>query len=127
MSLDYSPQQHLTAFVQAFIRPELQPRYLGKLTNAKTRASFLDRLNHKFIDDLDRRFIVDAPKPNFRSASACYVISNERKFDHQLVTQDVADDFRLQAQFGMVVSYLPGQLAVYQMEAPARTVWLRRS
>lgn len=129
MSLDVEAHEHEEAFIQAFIVRKLRNRYLAKLNSRKYRAEFLDRLNHRFVADLDERYISNA-NPTSGDQFKCrlyYVIAVEHKFDSQLVTLDVAAEMIESAVFGIVVSYIPGRLAVYKDEAPSELLWLVRS
>lgn len=118
---------HEEAFVASFIVHERRERYLSQLRSIKKRAAFLDRLNHRFVHDLDSRFIAASPSlPETSDATMCCVMASESKFDRQLVTPEVVEELLLSANFGIVVSFIPGKLAVYKDEVPSRLIWLER-
>jgi hypothetical protein len=120
-------RMHEEAFVASFIVPERRERYLTKLRSKKHRPAFLNRLNHHFHRDLDDRFVVASPNSHrIPDTTLCYVIADETQFDGQLVTADVAEEMLNSATFGIVVSYVPGKLAIYKDEVPAGLVWLER-
>jgi hypothetical protein len=119
---------HEVNFVRSFILPERRDRYLTKLGNIKTRSTFLNRLNHKFVDDLEKRYIVECPKlQKPPSTNLCYVMADEQLFDGKLVTPEIANEFLHSAYFGIVVSFIPGKLAAYKDESPSKIIWLERS
>ncbi len=124
---DLRTDEHEDAFVTAFILPDRRDRYRTKLRSPKERRAFLDRLNHRFIPDLDDRFIAsDCDRNEGADANLCYVIADEEKFDGKLVTPEIANEFLESATFGIVVSYVPGKLAVYKDESPSEALWLIR-
>ena len=59
----HTAAEHESAFVQAFVLRERRERYRALLSNPKKRSVFLDRLNHRFIRDIDDRFV--CPHPGF--------------------------------------------------------------
>ena len=127
MSDDDSALEHQNAFVMAFILSERRDRYLSKLQSGKDRSRFLDRLNHRFLADLDERYIVVRPRLHDPlAATSCYVIADEDQFDGKLVTPAMAQEFLDSATFGIVVSHFPGKLAAYKDESPSEILWLER-
>ena len=127
MLVDDLSLEHQNAFVVAFIHPERRDRYLAKLKSAKDRSRFLDRLNHRFLSDLDDRYIVASPRLHDpRTTPSCYIIADQNQFDGKLVTPVVAQEFLDAATFGIVVSYIPGKLAAYKDESPSEILWLER-
>jgi hypothetical protein len=118
-------------FIRAFIRPERQETFLTQMASSQWRRRFLDRLNHRFLDDLvpecvrkshDCSGIVLA-----NPETSCFVIADEEAYDGKSVS--VKDAFKLlgTAYFGIVVLLLPGKLACYRDEVPfTRKVWLVR-
>ena len=118
--------KHETAFVQSFIVPQRRKRYLSKLSSSKHRRSFLDRLNHQLHKDMDGRFIVRESRSWPDSADRCYIIADEREYDAKLVTVAEAIDAVSSAQFGIIVSFVPGKLACYKGESPSEVIWLAR-
>lgn len=116
---------HEESFVASFLLGERRERYLSLLQNAKKRAQVLDRFNHKLAEDLDPRVVrttrsFSLPADNAR----CYVIACEDAFDGTFVLCSQIEGLLRSALFGMVVSILPGKLAIYKGEAPAELVWL---
>lgn len=127
MSIDELSLEHENAFVMAFIRAERRERYMSKLNHAKHRAGFLDRLNHRFLVDIDPRFIVEAPQLHDPlSATSCYIMASQNQLDRRLVAPAIAQEFLDAATFGILVSYLPGRLAAYKDESPSDVIWLER-
>jgi len=127
MSTDDLAAQHETAFVNAFIVRERRDRYRTQLSSRKKRGSLLDRLNHRFSDDLDDRYVRSSPSHAIPPADQlCYIIASEDQYDGKIVPVSAVDDILLSAYFGIVISYLPGKLAAYKDEAPARVIWMER-
>lgn len=96
-------------------------------SNPKKRSVFLDRLNHRFIRDIDNRFVWQHPGVDPTTLSKlCYVIAPDEQFDGRFIDASEVPATLASALFGMVVSYIPGQLVVYNDEAPSDPIWLRR-
>lgn len=117
---------HETAFVQTFIRRERRDRWLSKLSSRKHRRSFLDRLNHRFLDDVDERFMFVESRAWPADIERCYMIAHESEYDGKHVTSAEAADAVSSATSGIVVSFVPGMLACYKDESPSDIVWLDR-
>ena len=127
MSDDEVSLEHQHAFVMAFILAARRERYSSQLNSEKKRPRFLDRLNHRLLDDIDDRYII--AKPRFhdpQKAVSCYIIADQTQFDGKLVSPEVAQAFLDSATFGIVVSFLPGRLAAYKDESPSEIIWLER-
>lgn len=125
--MDSSGREHEKAFIEALILRERRERYLSQLQSKKNRPSFLERLNHRFIHDLDERYLTQTPfHLDLKQVMSCYIMASEGRYDAQVVTPETAADFLDAAQFGIVVSYIPGKLAAYKDEAPANLLWLER-
>jgi len=122
--------EHELAFIQSFIRRERRERFRSQMASPGKRPRFLNRLNHRFADDLDPRFIV--PSHDFtarvlkRPKAACRVIASQAEYDGRSVTAAEAIEILREAMFGIVVSFVPGKLACYKDEAPADPIWLVR-
>jgi hypothetical protein len=128
MSREERVVEHETAFVRSFIVPERRERWLAKLDSPKKRVRFLDRLNHQFRNDLDDRFLMDSYAQSPRKNSPlCYIIADEREYDGKLVSESEAEDILQAANFGIVVSFVPGRLACYKDEAPSDVIWMHRT
>lgn len=119
--------EHQHAFVMAFILASRRERYNSQLNSEKKRPSFLDRLNHRFLEDLDDRYIIANPRfHDPLKAVSCYIIADQNQFDGKLVSPIVAQTYLDSATFGIVVSYLPGKLAAYKDESPSEIIWIER-
>lgn len=131
MSISQCLDKHELEFVRAFVIRERRERYLSKLSSKKHRRRFLDRLNHKAIEDLDHRFIVESVDEDdlMRQArqSDCRIIADQERFDARTVSYDEAWEALSDAYFGIIVSFIPGKLACYQDEQPSKVVWLCRT
>lgn len=128
MSEDELAVEHETAFIRSFIVPERRDRYLTKLRNQKTRSAFLGRLNHMFHRDVDARFVCNSPSIKVPTGdSLCYVLADEQEFDGRVIPASAVSDMLSDAFFGIIVSYIPGRLAVYKRESPAGLVWIERT
>lgn len=127
MAKDDIANRHESGFVGSFILPSRSERYLSKLSSSKHRKTFLDRLNHKFIDDLDNRYTSSATRPWPDGVDKCYVIADEQEFDGQLISPKEAKEILESAYFGIVVSFVPGKLACYRGESPSDLIWLEHA
>jgi hypothetical protein len=120
------------ATVKAFITPSRRKRWLEALASAKRRTSFLDRLNH--CPDIDERYATLLPSDaqiaavlrSHGAPEACHVISDLAEIDGQVMQlNDVIHQIEL-AQWGTLISCIPGQLAYYYDESGARRMLLKR-
>jgi len=127
MNCEPTASDHETAFVNAFIVPERRERYLSFLANPKRRTKQLDRLNHVFHKDLDGRWVRQSPPKSLPGSDhPCYVIASESRFDARSIPAREVADLMASADFGIVVSFVPGKIAAYKDEAPSEVVWLYR-
>ena len=117
---------HEEAFVQAFIVPDKQSRYLSLLGSRKRRAGFLDRLNHHL--DYDPAFAVRVPSDQQTAdrieallrkrgaPDACHVISSRAEWDAQDKPLREALELVVGFSIGTVLSCIAGRLAYYEAE-----------
>jgi hypothetical protein len=115
---------HEEAFVSVFVVPEKRARYLEFLRKPKRRWEMLNRLNH-FFD-----FIPHLATPAVRNANladelrrrgagdTAYVIGGSDGFDGRELTLDEAVMEAMTACNGVVISCVPGRLALYLQEFP---------
>jgi hypothetical protein len=120
---------HEAAFIQAFLIRERRERAAASLADPQKRTLFTNRLAHTLLRDLDERCVRAGPDDRFaslRPTSKVHVIATEEEFDRRSATVADIPQLLRDAQFGVVISVIPGKLAVYKGEAPADTVWLSR-
>jgi hypothetical protein len=116
-----------TAFVRSFIIRERRERWLSQLASPKNRGRFLDRLNHQFHKDLDIRFLTDSdPRSHKQVSEPCYIIASEDEYDGRFLAASDVEEILRSACFGIVVSFVPGEVACYKDEAPADVIWMQR-
>ena len=128
--------EHEEAFVQAFILPDKQARYLAKLSSRKHRGGFLDRLNHHL--DFDPAFATQVPaadqwaqkiEATLRSRGApdtCHVISTNTEWDNLDMPLRDALNLVCGSSIGTVVCCVPGRLAYYEAEDLRRRYIFKR-
>jgi hypothetical protein len=127
--------EHEEAFVSAFIVPHKQARYSQLLPNPKRRRKLLDRLNHS--DDVDVSKGTYFPHQQdaaeleslLRTRGAgetCMVIGNGYTWDGREVSLREVLDALAMDDGGVVVSCVPGRLALYRPEFPTRWWLLER-
>jgi hypothetical protein len=123
-------EDHEQAFVAAFITLERQQRYLELFASSKSkgRKKILDRLNHRF--DLDYSLAERAPSnecfaPTLErilkakgAGAMCHIIADTSDLDGSTLPLGEALEFALSHDLGVVLSCVPGRLAVYKSEAP---------
>lgn len=128
--------EHETAFIQSFVLPEKQARWLELLLNPKRRHVFLHRLadgwdfNSKFKIDL----IPSQQKPGnvehvLRQHGApekCYVISEDADIDGSVMLLRDAIAGVLGYGMGSIISCIPGRLAYYEGEGPSDRYILKK-
>jgi hypothetical protein len=111
------------ATIRAFVLREKRSRYLSKLGDQKSRAEFLDRLNH--CDDLNSRYATQIESSAdllslLRSKGAprqCTVISDIADLDGQQIALETAIQKVELAGFAAIICCIPGRLALYIDEA----------
>ena len=123
-------------FVRAFIVPEKRSRYLESLKNPQRRRDILARLNHHVDYDTSLAtevFGADAYVENLerllRSKGApdvCHVMGDQLKLDGQEVELAEGLEAVLAHDFGGVVLCVPGRLAYFKPESPAKVVILEK-
>lgn len=129
---DESLNEHETAFIEAFVRPERRQMFTREMSVPQRRRRFLDRLNHRFLDDLDPDWVKQRQDYSGHVLAdpslSCYVIADEERYDSKTVRVSEAFDILHLASFGVVVSFIPGKLAYYKDEAAPvmRNAWLVR-
>ena len=100
------------------------------MTSAKKRHVFLDRMNHRLLDDLDPRFVEKSRDFSDvvwnKPGEMCRVIASQVEYDGKSVSVAEAMEILRDAVFGVVISFVPGKLACYKDEAPADPLWLVR-
>ena len=117
---------HEQAFVSAFVIPEKRARYSEFLTKPKRRGEILDRLNHffDFVPELATPIPRDSPEQlasllRKRGAPAnAYLMGSDSKFDGCELPLVEAIDRAYSEGWGIVVSCVPGRLALYVQEFP---------
>lgn len=106
---------HETAFIRSFILSQRRERYLAKLASPKHRSTFLERLNHRLHKDLDERYVVGEVErvsvPN--SVKWCYCIAYKKEYDGRFIRATEVADALAFAEFGIIVSLIPGRLTYY--------------
>ncbi len=118
--------------VRAFIEPSRRDRWLSGLSSAKRRGKTVDRLHHS--SDLDERYMrpasgrsVEAVRDELVRLGApnrCHVIGGALDGEDHDLTH--ALDQALESFGGVLISCVPGSLAVYLPEAPSEFVILIR-
>ncbi len=119
------------AFIRAFIRPERQETFIRQMASPRWRRRFLDRLNHRFLDDLAPERVKKSHNYSgivLASPEAhCRVIADEEEHDGKCVSVTEALGILHSAYFGVVVLFIPGKLACYRDEVPwTKKIWLFR-
>jgi hypothetical protein len=118
--------EHEQAFVSVFVVPEKRARYMEFLGKPKRRSHITNRFCHffDFVSGLAKR--VDrgtgaelAPVLRFRGAGdTAHVIGGRREIDGRDLPLEEAIDSALADPRGVVVSCIPGRLALYMQEFP---------
>ena len=120
---------HESAFIQAFLIRERRKRAAESLADPQKRMLFTNRLAHTLMRDLDERWVRANPDDRFtslRPTSKVHVIATEEELDGRSASVVDIPQLLRDAQFEIVISVIPGKLAVYKGEAPADAIWLSR-
>lgn len=121
------------AIIRAFITPARRTRWLESLASAKRRARMLDHLNH--CRDLDERYATLLPSNTdvvalLRSRGAapmCYVLSDTKEIDGQMLPLAEAVSAAELGGWGTIISCIKGQLGYYYDELGERRMLLERA
>ena len=118
--------EHEQAFVSAFVVPEKRARYAEFLTKPKRRVEITNRFCHffDFIPTLAKqipRATASELAPLLRARGAgdtAHVIGGRDEIDGRDLPLEQAIDDALADPSGVVVSCVPGRLALYIQEFP---------
>jgi hypothetical protein len=125
--------QHEEATIQAFMAPPRRARWLAGLATPKTRAKFLDRLNH--CRDFDERYCTPlASNANVVSVltargapATCHAVSDSRDIDGREMPLAEAVTAAELAGWGTILCCVPGRLAYFYGEGGEIRLLLERS
>lgn len=121
-----TPMDHEQAFISVFVIPEKRARYAQFLPEPKRRMEITDRFSHFF--DFAPALAKEIPRgtaaelaPLLRARGAgdtAHVIGGRDEIDGQVLPLEQAIDCALVDPSGVVVSCVPGRLALYLQEFP---------
>jgi hypothetical protein len=115
---------HEQAFVSAFVVPEKRARYAEFLPKPKRRVEITNRLCHffDFIPDLAKQVPRDSDlAAQLRKRGArdiAHVIGGRDGFDGRDMSLEEAINEAMIDPSGVVISCVPGRLALYMQEFP---------
>lgn len=126
--------EHLEALIESFVVPERRDRYLFLARTPKRRTELTNRLAH--WRDFDARRATTLPTEAQASPAAvtrfltargappsCYVLSEWRDYDGQVMPLADAAAAIVGRGMGTVLSCIPGRLAYYESEDGDRYVF----
>src|SRR5271155_5772570 len=126
--------EHELKFVMSFILKEKRGRYLELLSKPKRRSKILGRLNHTL--DIDYSFatplhaIAEFALPDLvislGAGPTCHVIADACPFDGEEMAIGDAARVATLNQFGVLLSFIPGELVYYKPESPGPGFLLQR-
>jgi hypothetical protein len=122
-------QEHINAFVTAFVKNTKKARYLEFLSDQKRRHRILERLNHNLAKDLKPENILRHQPDTIsmlvrKEDITAYLIADDKELDDRFLPLMEALRALLSSHFGVIISIIPGKLAVYKAESPSGTIWL---
>jgi len=115
---------HEEAFASVFVVPEKRARYLEFLRKPKRRAEILNRFCHffDFVPELatpvDRGSDLAALLRKRGAGSTAHVIGGRSELDGKDMPLEDAIDGAMADPAGVVISCVPGRLALYMQEFP---------
>jgi hypothetical protein len=127
---------HDQSFVSSFVAARKRTRYLSFLGKAKLRGKFLDKLSSGLELDVDKINILDASRLSIDRLKAlllekgaertCHVIADCSPLDG--ADMPLEEGLRLASShsFGIILSCVPGSLALYKTEEPGPSFVLTR-
>jgi hypothetical protein len=127
---------HEEALVTAFVAKQRRERYRHLLSHPDRRGKLLDRLNHH--DDFLPAFTSSLPAglhtapqiadwlQSLGAPDTSYVIADDADLDGKTLSTDRAVDAAWSCSFAVIISCLPGKLALFKPEAPESWLVLRR-
>ena len=121
-----TPMDHEQAFISVFVIPEKRARYAQFLPKPKRRMEITGRFSHffDFVPALAKqipRGTATELAPFLRARGAgdtAHVIGGRDEIDGQDLPLEQAIDCALADPSGVVVSCIPGRLALYLQEFP---------
>lgn len=135
MSSTHAIHEDEAAFVRAFIVRERCERWLTLLAHPKGRRKILDRLNHHHRRELDLRHAREGPSGyqgilttlvELGAGSMAHVMADSSDFDGRDLPLREALEAFVMHPFAVVVSCVPGRLAVFHEEWARSFTLLRR-
>jgi len=118
------------AFVSVFVVPEKRTRYLEFLRKPKRRAEILDRLCHffDFVPQLATPVARDSALATLLrkrgAGETAHVIGGRDGLDGRDMPLEDAIDEAMTDPSGVVVSCIPGRLALYMQEFPPGDIFI---
>jgi hypothetical protein len=117
---------HEQAFVSVFVVPEKRARYVDFLPNPKRRGKITNRFCHffDFVSELARQVPRGSASElalllRARGAGdSAHIIGGRREIDGQELPLEEAINGAIGSGGGVVVSCIPGRLALYMKEYP---------
>lgn len=122
--------EHETQFAKSFVVREKRERYLELLTNPKKRKKITQRLNHHHALDLEyvcatKLAFGDTLRENLvallqkkGAGGVAHIIADDSKTDGMDLPLEAALEFACIHHFAVIVSCIPGKLAIFKGEAP---------
>jgi len=116
--------EHEQAFVSVFVVPEKRARYAEFLAKPKRRSEITDRFCHFF--DFVPKLATPVPRDSAFSALLCkrgagdiaHVIGGKHGLDGRDLPLEEAINEAMTDPSGIVISCIPGRLALYMQEFP---------
>lgn len=116
--------EHEQAFVSTFVVPEKQARYAEFLPKPKRRAEITNRFSHFFdfmpehAKQIPRDSDLAAQLRQQGAGDLVHVIGGRDGLDGSDMTLEEAINWAMMDPGGVVISCIPGQLALYMQEFP---------
>jgi hypothetical protein len=127
---------HEEALIMAFVAKPRRERYRHFLSHPDRRGKLLDHLNHH--DDFIPTFTSSLPAgvhtanqiveflQSLGAPGTSYVVADDADLDGQTLSTARAVDAAWSSSFAVIISCIPGKLALYKPEAPEPWLVLRR-
>lgn len=127
---DLKAMNHEEAFVLAFVVAARRARYLEFLRSPKRRLEILRRLNHCFdfepalATPVSRNFDLALLLRNRGAGNSAHVIGGKDGLDGKDLPLEEAVNSATADPNGIVISCIPGRLALYMQEFPPGDVFV---
>lgn len=119
---------HEIEFIKSFVIKNKQERYLSFVQSKNNYNKFLEILNHRIINEIEKKYISNQAdiKQLLNNISICYIISDQKDYNKKELPVIEALNIINKAHYGTIISFIPGEVACLKLESPSEIIWLKK-